>query len=201
MALCPQLQDLELRGHFAPVHKITLPLDLRRAANIPDSAVWFTWSYPVSNGLVFTATQLQANADLAFLTVGGYLYLDDSFAPVASKAVAQNTAGALHFAGPFRWQASWSSQLHQSRFQPVTIGVMRSAGAREFVWILPGENLSGQAPCPHGGFAYRMQDGVDMFFALTRDDPQPEEPRLLSSRMSRLIARASKTDPQLKDLQ
>jgi hypothetical protein len=163
-----------LHGQFSPLHELTLSEEQRAAASIPVTARWFAWSYPVVERLALTTEQRRI-PDIAFLTVGGFIYLDSTSQPVATLALMPDPEGSLKFEGPFTWQSSWSQQVHPMRFAPVTLAPLRAAGAKRFAWLLPGENFDGENLCPHGGFAYRMEgDRPDIFFTIAGGTRNPK---------------------------
>jgi len=163
-------------GSTAPRVSITLDAKAREQLSIPSRATSFLWAYPVGKGNFseqargyFAITSPSA----AFLTFGGYVYLDAADKVVASMAVA--IGDGLVFNKPQRWNSKYSTAL-SGRWQPVTAPLLRRKGAQLFAWINPGEVLSGNGDVSpwkvsdHGAFAYLFhedltaEDDRDVFF-------------------------------------
>jgi hypothetical protein len=176
----------KLQGQFSPMRPITLSPWQRRVLRIPKSAAFFAWSHPVEEDFGATSEQIASNPDISFLCIGGFIYVDEDHAPVASTALVPHATGPVQFDGPFHWRAEWTSCIHPSRFTPVSFSSFQSAGARQFCWIMPQEEIDGHMPCQHGGFAYRMEGGMrDLFFTLRVAFPE-EKPSSSSSPASTL---------------
>ncbi|CAE8601443.1 unnamed protein product [Polarella glacialis] len=112
------------------------------------------------------------DANVSFLTVGGYIYFRPGTPQIQSpksggnnramlmgaarptvvdvlcaRAIRFSPNGALQFAPARRWEAAWSQRLvAQGRFQPVTARKWLAAGARYICWVRPDEHL----PDPQG---------------------------------------------------
>jgi len=174
---------VEPMGSIAPRVSISLDATAREQLSIPPLATSFFWAYPASKGN-FTEQALGYFAitapSAAFLTFGGFVYMDAADQVVGSMAVAIGGSG-LVFSTPQRWNAQYSAAL-SGRWQPVTAPHLRRKGAQLFAWINPGEVLSvGDVPpwkvCDHGAFAYLFhedlaaEDSRDVFFGVASSSP------------------------------
>jgi len=185
-----------LRGHCSPVAK--LPTLWPGA---PESAVSLCWAYPVEgvadlrrqNQTQFLA--MSAQAELQFAAYGGYLLLDASDCVVAMQAVSGETEYMrLNFGAWRKWRPEFTEQLRAAgRFQPVTLPFMIAAGAREFCWINPDEELTagpeGWTPCQEGAFLYLFANGDAKWFPVnkpTRDDATPTHTLQKTGRLVRI---------------
>eukprot|EP00401_Gymnodinium_catenatum_P077103 CAMPEP_0117505678 /NCGR_PEP_ID=MMETSP0784-20121206/25508_1 /TAXON_ID=39447 /ORGANISM="" /LENGTH=332 /DNA_ID=CAMNT_0005301111 /DNA_START=54 /DNA_END=1052 /DNA_ORIENTATION=- len=138
---------------LSPLHRLTLDSETKRAANIPDAAVFFAWAYPmVCDG------SLQVSAESpegAFLQFGGYIYFDECRDAVGTNAIRPAALGTigLMFGRPQRLPPVVVETLSkQGRFQEITLEVLATKGATHFAWIRPRE-FDGVA-CADGCFAY-----------------------------------------------
>jgi WD40 repeat protein len=71
------------------------------------------------------------------------------------------SAPKVHFLPAQRMREGYSQQLVDAgRVQEITSPFLYEMGARQYCWLLPGEELTGTrgsdpwCPCPHGGFVY-----------------------------------------------
>jgi hypothetical protein len=173
-ALAKYIRDWPVIGQFSPSHPITLNPSAKKAALIPANAGSFVWSYPVaiqidpskSKGIDFT------DPDIAFLTVGGYVYFDDKKAVCGVNTIIPATTG-LQFSKPIKWNSSWTPYLAKDgRFQSITIKPLNDCGAWYFCWIRPDEPIYDTMGrehkiCPNGGFVYLFHQKV---FEATPDE-------------------------------
>jgi len=171
-----ELQELQkipsgarIVGYLSPQHAVNLPDAARERAGIPASARHFMFSYPVEvqsgdSTLGAIEASSSSNPDLAFLSYGGFIYLDDSLTRIVHiNAVLPSNKGGLSFGPPLKWEGKWTNRLVRAgRFRPVTVEAICAGGATHFCWIRPNEVMwfgsTGGAPiCPFGGFAYIRQ--------------------------------------------
>lgn len=116
---------------------------------------------------------LEGGSDAArsFLTVGGYVYLDEQHQILHATTLVPSgsEAGGLQFERYKPWRSEWTAGLmKQGRFQRITIRALNAVGAHHFAWLRPGEIIRAEdgTPCaqqpsvPHGGFAYLFHDDV-----------------------------------------
>eukprot|EP00927_Polykrikos_kofoidii_P020643 TRINITY_DN19838_c0_g1_i1.p1 TRINITY_DN19838_c0_g1~~TRINITY_DN19838_c0_g1_i1.p1 ORF type:complete len:1125 (+),score=142.50 TRINITY_DN19838_c0_g1_i1:80-3454(+) len=121
------------------------------------------------------------DADVSFLTVGGYIYFRPSadftdsrstrvplMRPdwpteldlLSARSIRFSPAGALQFSAPRRWEPAWTRRLaQQGRFQAITARKWVAAGARYVCWVRPDEPLpdprgKDRPLAHHGGFAF-----------------------------------------------
>lgn len=160
--------DFPLVGQFSPTHPVTLTEAEKDAVNIPRQAREFVWSYPVA-GLGQLEGAMSSAA--AFLTVGGFVYLDGEHKFVGANTLMPKDAdhGGLQFSRPKKWDPFWTMELMRNgRFQPITIKPLNDLGAQHFCWLRPGEVIKGidgrplprQPEVTHGGFAYLFHNNV-----------------------------------------
>eukprot|EP01065_Artemidia_motanka_P017278 TRINITY_DN20784_c0_g1_i1.p1 TRINITY_DN20784_c0_g1~~TRINITY_DN20784_c0_g1_i1.p1 ORF type:complete len:1344 (+),score=278.87 TRINITY_DN20784_c0_g1_i1:67-4032(+) len=155
-------------GPLSPASPVTLPLQDRRAALIPEQAVQYMLAYPIEVlEAVPESVSQEINTDDplgAFAVYGGFLYLDAEAQVVGANALA--AGDMLHFDGPFPWRQEYTQQLEaDGRLVPITLHALREKGATHFAYLMPNEVLGGfkgLAPwkvSKHGGFVYMMQGG------------------------------------------
>lgn len=167
--------EFPLCGQFSPPHPVTLTPEEKVAVGIPDAATKFVWSYPVA---AWNALNGGPDAVRSFLSVGGYVYLDDQhkILHVTTLVPLEGEGGGLQFGRYAAWRPEWTASLmRQGRFQRITIRALVDVGAHHFCWLRPGETLRSadgtlctEQPCvPHGGFAYLFHEDV---FSTDPDD-------------------------------
>jgi len=196
-----QLAGARISALTSPKHAVTLPNAAREAAGIPEDAVSFAWSYPIA--CKFDVPEIcQSDPDLAFLAVGGFIYMGKDGSIVHVTALVPSSDGGLRFGSPMKWRPEWTKSLNLgagklSRIHPVTIPELREAGACNFCWVLPAE-LEG---FDHGGFAYFFHElnersktklDRDIYFPVSGNDasksasePEQNEQTLVSGSSSR----------------
>lgn len=151
---------------LSPLHKITLDVETKQAANIPKEASYFAWAYPmVQDGLAMTAAQMQTGEG-AFLQFGGYIYFNDSRDAVGTNSIRPADLGAegLMFGRSQILHSAVAETLtRQGRFQEITLEPLTKAGATHFAWIRPQE-FSDSVASPNGCFAYKFANGSLKYF-------------------------------------
>jgi hypothetical protein len=180
--------ELPLVGQFSPAHPVTLTRTEKAAANIPEDAGEFCWSYPVADWNAVAGD----DAPRSFLAVGGYVYFARG-AVCGCTTLIPAEAGGLQFGAPKPWHPSWTQALmKQGRIQPITIQALREVGAMHFCWLRPGEQLELEGPLAdqpqveHGGFCYFFHEDVyckddaqlalDRYFAIkSGEEYEPSE--------------------------
>ena len=112
------------------------------------------------------------NPEVCFLLHGGFVYFDMSSQIVGVHAVMPYfnasaravtpalRGGMLQFGAPRRLAPACSAEIaRRRRWQPVTMRHLRAAGARFFVWLVPGERIAGCAIGDKlGSFAFLMRE-------------------------------------------
>lgn len=181
-----QSHGVECVGKTSPACDVGLNADGRRQFGIPDEAVTFCWVYPFSAG-EFTESARGylslSRPSAAFFFFGGFAYCNNAGEVVAAKAVTVGNRG-LHFDSPHHWCAPMTPCM-KNRWQPVTFPFAKSAGARFFCFLAPGEllpavsengkkqyvNVGGR----RGGFAFLFHDeenpsdSRDCYFPISED--------------------------------
>jgi len=161
------VQDWPIIGQFSPAHPITLSTVEKKAALIPTDATSFVWSYPVAVQIDPTKTNGidWADPDIAFLTVGGYVYFSNKNLVCGVNTIIPSKSG-LQFSRPKKWNHDYTHFLQKDgRFQSITIKALNDCGAWYFAWIRPDEPLKDsfnveQKLCPNGGFVYLFHQKV-----------------------------------------
>jgi len=186
-----RVNDEEQYGSLSPPHRLTLTVDNKRKAHIPDAAASFVWAYPLAGiGEMKDKRRTQLatkNSSMCLLLFGGYLYFDANGTFLQANAIAPGAG--LYFSSPQEWRHEFTNVLSRDgRFQEITIASMKDQGAVYYCWLLPGEvlktslghtwNVPGQ-----GAFVYLFhkdfsaQDPRDCFFYI-EDSTQIPEHRL-----------------------
>jgi len=156
-----------LTAYFSVVRDITLPDEDRKQRGIPEGAVYFVWSYPFFTDWDMPDDDCTGSStdcpDMAFLRIGGFIYLDASYKPIHILAATPSAEGGLKFGRPKRMAQKWVEKLlYQDQFQPVTLQFLLEKGTTDFCWIAPEEEVMTEDPgkeatvasCQYGGFAY-----------------------------------------------
>lgn len=173
-----------IRAQVSPMHPLTLDDSARARVGIPEEAEHFCFSYPSPAWEVVEAStnpyelstwqegSLEDHHDvLDFLRIGAFMYVDkqDRIVGLATLRPQHIEGSGLCFAEPQPWLPEWTAALvARSRFQPVTMKILREKGARYFVWLRPGELIEGphgeplkqQPEIPHGGFVYLFRSDL-----------------------------------------
>jgi len=140
-----------------------MPDSDRARLKIPAVGKYFAWSYPFalvrSWNLEDPTTARESGTldpDVAFMTVGGFVYFDAQYQPVHINAAVPDTKGRLRFGPPRHLPHAWAErQLARGNFQPITLRTLLKQGASDYTWLPPLINHSSAEPdCPYGGFAY-----------------------------------------------
>ena len=115
------------------------------------------------------------NPEVCFLLHGGFVYFDISSQIVGVHALKPYfnasprgvtpalRGGMLQFGAPRRLAPACSAEIaRRRRWQPVTMRHLRAAGARFFVWLIPGERIAGCAIGDKlGSFAFLLREPDD----------------------------------------
>jgi len=105
----------------------------------------------------------------------------------------------LNFAAPQTWRREFTDKLSSAgRFQPVTLPMLLRAGAKEFCWINPGEEIVAGTerwtPSEHGAFLYMMgDDHPHVYYPMV--DPRLHDPKPPASKHA---SAASENDMTVK---
>jgi len=176
---------VEPAGRSAPKVPITLDARTRKDLAIPSEATSFLWAFPAGEGSFTNQARgyfATTTPSAAFLTFGGFVYLDATNKVVSIMAIAMGSG--LTFGKPKKWNSKYNAAL-SGRWQPVTLPLMKRDGALLFTWINPGEVLSGPSGvppwtvCKHGGFAYLFHENLaeendrDVFFEIATKAVRP----------------------------
>jgi len=189
--LAQTLQGEAAKGHLSPLHPVNLSMDARKTAGIPENARFFAWSYPIDEPCEQGAHHAwAANADdpdVAFLSVGGYVYFggtsssDGNLDIICINALVPSAHGSfrLHFGPPQPFEPQWTAPLWTAkRFRAITLPQLSRSGATHFCWICPNEVFGGQlgsggnSICKSGGFVYFF--GARVIDEVAEATPQPE---------------------------
>jgi len=187
--LAKLIVNFPLEGQMSPKHAVTLGMEDRKNANIPETAKHYVWSYPIDiEWRHYEEHLMRALKDcgclgcpeLMFLIMGGYVYFDDNYKIVAANAMicGQNrrkeeelirTGEGLRFGNKMPFPAKFINQLTSfDRFKVVSWPGLSYLDYPPifFAWLLPNEELV--APDrerrkfgPHGGFVFLFHDELD----------------------------------------
>ncbi|CAE7221769.1 NLRC3 [Symbiodinium sp. KB8] len=105
---------------MSAIAELNIPEAERRRLKIPAAGQYFAWSYPFSLVRSWKSSTSELpkpgagmDPDVAFLTVGGFVYFDDNYQPVHINAAVPDPKGRLRFGPP---SPSWAeSGLDGSR--------------------------------------------------------------------------------------
>ncbi|CAE8634509.1 unnamed protein product [Polarella glacialis] len=180
--------DQCLLVQLSPAAAVSLPVDMRKGAGIPEGPdIFVVWLYPLQLEWQTLLGDLQdvdwAQPELSLLSVGGFVYIRapelgsrELAQVVCATSIAYSPKGALSFASPLPWQRAWTAKLRRSgRFRKVTAEKWAAAGAQYMCWLRPGEALL--APRGrNGGFAFLFhgldedsEDSRDCFFEIASE--------------------------------
>jgi len=145
---------------------------------ISPSVEFFAWSYPIQEDedqdqdkdkdkdkdkLLVDTTN---SPELAFLTVGGFVYFDKNKQVLQVAGLVQRPHGVLKFGDRIELEQSQLPR-HETRFQEITLKALLDQGANKFCWVNPGERLKDDTKNEHGGFAYYMfKEAATIYFPL-----------------------------------
>jgi len=149
---------------ISPLHAITLDAETKAAANIPASATFFAWAYPMV--LEPGCQRPTGGAEASFVEYGGYIYFNDHRDVVGTNSIRPADLGTLGlmFGRPQILPSSVAEEMtKQGRFQEITLEALASKGATHFGWIRPGEFPRAVASVD-GCFAYKFADGALKYF-------------------------------------
>lgn len=150
---------------LSPLHRITLDVEAKDAANIPRDANYFAWAYPMVLTQEHSSVGAQS-AQRAFLDYGGYTYFNENRDVVQTNSIIPSPLGTpgLVFGRPQMLPANVSEILtRQGRFQEITLEVLAQKGATHFAWIRPQE-FSDSVACADGCFAYKFAGDLPKYF-------------------------------------
>lgn len=182
-----------LVGYSSPVSPVTFDASARAASCIPDTAKYFSWSYPLDKSDIpvdnggheqrYENDWFPDDAQVVknFLSAGGFMYFDEAGEIVGVTTVGQwrddcDKVG-VHFGEKQLWESGWTLALKEdARFQKNTFQQMKNMGATNVCWICPGEKLKGGTHVPDlqwGAFVYLFEDHpwLDCYFPVI---PPPE---------------------------
>jgi len=183
--LLARLITFPLIGQTSPKYLVTLPKMSRESANIPETAMYFVWSYPIDiewkmdsktdeKRVVHLLKQgnLFRHPDLLFMLSGGYMYFDDHFKIVGVNAVRlprtnQMTAKyeregkGLWFSKPRIFEDKYiEAFVRDDRFK---LALHNTEGVKWFAWLLPSEVIKEPkgdnfTAGEHGSFVFLFSD-------------------------------------------
>ena len=122
-------------------HLVTLPNELREAANIPlGENVSFRWVYPFVKTKHSTPDKIKslspADPLIALILFGGYVYVDGNDQVLQVNGIKPGPG--LFFDGPYKMSSECFDQAYKDgRFQECTVEL---EGCKSFCWFLPGED-------------------------------------------------------------
>eukprot|EP00760_Papus_ankaliazontas_P012516 PhM_4_TR15341/c0_g1_i1/m.94665 len=147
---------------------------------VPPNAQHYAFAYPLV-GVAEEVARLTDYADTfgTFLSMGGFVYVDDVFDIVAvlvlrpqfgdySLMGGRSNGATLRFSGPHRlFESTEATLLAENRLSRVVLPELKDTGAFFQVWLPPGYITVGH-PCPHGGLALLYPDmELSRYFVVT----------------------------------
>ena len=166
--------DGTIDGDISPRSPVTLPLEIKREAGIPEASTWFAFIYPLS----YFKSRLHrinlATDPWGFVhLLGGFAYFDDDYNLLGVNALTiVPSPTVLHLIGPFEPLKPACEQMHRlGRMKEVVIEGLRSQGFDSIGWVHPGEPPGGQPLSTetenhHGGFLLGLTDGDPVFYTI-----------------------------------
>jgi hypothetical protein len=167
----------------------------------PEGVASICWAYPMEgmaalerrSRLAFLS--VTSSVELCFAAYGGFLFLSGrgEVLGVQGLVAGDGHDDQLIFGAPQTWRREFTDTLSSAgRFQPVTLPVLVRAGAKEFCWINPGEEIVAGAerwtPSEHGAFLYMMgDDHPHVYYPM-------EDPRLRNGSTASNPARAAASE-------
>jgi len=189
--LAKLIVNFPLEGQMSPRHAVTLGAEARKHANIPDTAKYYVWSYPIEvewrhyESILMNALRecgCLGSPELMFLISGGFVYFDENFQIVSANALIggqtkkreeelMKSGSGLKFGKPEKFPAKFINQLTLwDRLKVVSWPGMSllSNPPTFFAWIRAHEELV--APDrerrqfgPHGGFVFIFHQDLDQY--------------------------------------
>mmetsp|Transcript_15116 Transcript_15116/g.19821 ORF Transcript_15116/g.19821 Transcript_15116/m.19821 type:complete len:328 (-) Transcript_15116:645-1628(-) len=157
--------EFPLMGQASNLNQLTLDEEAKRSANIPATARWFCFGYPIEIRNQDRIENIDlSNPNIGFLLYGGFMYFDHETEGQTPHLVQVNSLvpsnDGLFFGPPKRFKGSEDRRFQNElagagRFHEITIQSLREKGARYFCWVNPGEHNNF---CPDGGFLYLFSD-------------------------------------------
>lgn len=174
--------DARLPLLLSPERPVTYDRLRRTAAGIPLAAVSFAFVHPapIERAQLPQGVDLTETAEGKLALLGGFCYFDESHAICGVNAVQDlqpdadadgfatgngnsqysGISARLEFAAPQWLRPDALDSIAASRRRPVKLTALRSKGAREFVFVVAGEQLAmldgSMQVFPKGGFAYLL---------------------------------------------
>lgn len=149
---------------LSPLHLITLDPETKAAANIPATATYFAWAYPVV--MLEGMLPPRGAAEAAFMEYGGYIYFNNACDVVGTNSIMPAPVGTLGLmfgrAQPLSNNVA-DMLMKQGRFQEITLAALADKGATHFAWIRPGE-FATEVASTDGCFAYMFRDDSPKYF-------------------------------------
>ena len=162
----------------------------------PEGVASICWAYPMEgmaalerrSRLAFLS--VTSSVELCFAAYGGFLFLNGKGEVLGVQALVAGEGydDQLIFGAPQTWRREFTDKLSSAgRFQPVTLPMLLRAGAKEFCWINPGEEIAAGTerwtPSEHGAFLYMMgDDHPHVYYPL--EDPRQRGPKSASKHAS-----------------
>merc|ERR1712167_122772 len=103
----------------------------------------------MGDGIDWNEVKECAGADVDFLRIGGFIFLDGRFNILnVTGLMPTKSSSALHVRGPYPMPPAYAKKLiQQSRFQPVFTPECSNAGIKSFAFLGPGELLRESTQC------------------------------------------------------
>jgi len=154
--------DSAYSGRLTPWQSVTLPsLDVAYSLSGDDAVAQVAWAYPDPQGTAETVEQ--GNNFLRFLRTGGFIYLNSAGQVVAIKSLAPMQGDVRDPAAQFILSFEQAIEITEEQvsqacplgMNPITLGNLYDAGARQYCWAFQ----HALSFCDHGCFLYQMDGG------------------------------------------
>jgi len=187
--LAKLIVNFPLEGQMSPKHAVTLGPAARRHANIPETAKYYVWSYPIDVQWRHYESRLKnalkecnclGSPELMFLIMGGYVYFDEHFKIVSANALIcgqtrrkeeelMKSGSGIKFGKPEKFPAKFLNQLTlYDRLKVVSWPGLNllSNPPTFFAWLRPNEELVAPDRArrrfgTHGGFVFIFHHDLD----------------------------------------
>ena len=155
----------KVHGQLSALRSVSVPQRDRAAANIPKEAAYYVFSYPFP-AAVWCISNLggisSLDLDVAFLTVGGFVYLNKKYEPIGINAVQLSDSGdstVMRFdKGRKLSEERVQEMLDRPDLESVTLRGLNELKATHFCWI-SSDQVGRSSDADNvfsklGGFAY-----------------------------------------------
>ena len=178
-------------GWMSPISPVTLPLQIKKLAGIPEKATQFAYLYPpegLAPSIDWSKVRLFPNeideqslirrdewAIPMVALVGGFVYFDEETEPLCVNAISLlPTTYKIRFSGPFDSVQEVREDLQSlNRVHPMTMGAFNECNYVAIGWVNPSETFGAKTMaknCPldnsGGAFILYRDNGTALVYVL-----------------------------------